>query len=86
MLLWLQCGVARFPQGSLTLIMHANFIIEVNKDGQSGRGILQSAAKCNPSFIERYFIYCCQEVVKHLKTEGESMDLMGYVEFQRNYR
>jgi hypothetical protein len=66
--------------------MHANYIIEVNRDGQAARAALQSAAKLNPSFIERYFIYCCQEMVKHLRTEGESMDLMGYVEFQRNYR
>ena len=54
--------------------------------GQAARNMLQLAAQCNPSLVEKYFIYMCNEMLKRLKTGTEGMDLMGYVEFQRNYR
>lgn len=68
------------------LLLYANFLVEVRKDGQSARTQLQLAVKHNPTIIERYFIYVTGELVKGLKAEGAGMDLLGYVEFQRNYR
>ena len=46
----------------------------------------QLAAKNSPNVIERYFIFVSQELAKKLKTDGDGLDLMGFVEFQRNYR
>lgn len=82
----LQCGMARFPGSPFMLILYANFLIEVRKDAQSARTQLQLAAKSNPDIAEKYFIYAGQQVARSLKTEGVALDLMGYVEFQRNYR
>lgn len=65
---------------------YANFLIETKKDGQGSRTQLQLATKNNPGLVERYFIYVSQELAKKLKNEGDGLDLMGYVEFQRNYR
>lgn len=66
--------------------MYANFMIEVNKDGQASRTQLQLASKNNPGFIDRYFIYVSQELAKKLRTESDGLDLLSYVEFNRNYR
>jgi hypothetical protein len=78
--------MARFPQNAMMLIMLGNWTLEVRQDGQAARNVLQAAAQCNPSLIEKYFIFSCNEMLKRLKTGAEGMDLMGYVEFQRNYR
>lgn len=68
------------------LLLYANFLVEVRKDGQGARTQLQLAAKNNTNIVERYFIYVTSEMVKSLKSEGVGLDLLGYVEFQRNYR
>lgn len=69
-----------------SLLLYANFLIEVRKDGQGARTQLQLAAKNNPTFIDRYFIYVGGELAKKMKTEGVGLDLLGYVDFRRNYR
>jgi hypothetical protein len=53
---------------------------------QAARTQLQLATKNNPSLVERYAIYVCSELAKRLKTDSDGLDLLGYVEFQRNYR
>jgi hypothetical protein len=82
----IRCGMARFPNNPAMLTLYANFLIEARKDGQASRTQLQLAVKNAPGAIERYFIYVSQELAKKLKSEGDGLDLMGYVEFQRNYR
>ena len=82
----IRCGMARFPNNPAMLTLYANFLIEARKDGQASRTQLQLAVKNSPGAIERYFIYVSQELAKKLKSEGDGLDLMGYVEFQRNYR
>ena len=82
----LRCGMARFPANPAMYVMYANFLIEARKDGQASRTQLQLAVKNSPGAVERYFIYVSQELAKKLKSEGDGLDLMGYVEFQRNYR
>jgi hypothetical protein len=81
----LKCGLARFPNDSSLAVINAALLIEVQHDAQAARNQLQAASKNNPSFIDRYFIYAANQLVKKLKTDGDGMDLMGYVEFQRNY-
>ncbi|GBF92718.1 hypothetical protein Rsub_05087, partial [Raphidocelis subcapitata] len=82
----LKCGHARFPNNPALLIASANLHIAVRNDGQAARTQLQLAVKSQPSLIERYFIYQTQDQTKRLKDEGGGLDLMGYIEFQRNYR
>jgi len=82
----LQCGMARFPNTPFLLVMYANFLLETRKDGQAARTQVQLAQKNSPTFIDRYFIYVSQELAKRLKNDGDTLDLMGYIEFQRNYR
>lgn len=82
----LQAGMARVTNCPTLLTTYANFLLEAKKDGQASRTQLQLATKNNPSLFERYFIYVSQELAKKLNTENDGLDLLGYVEFQRNYR
>jgi hypothetical protein len=83
----LQCGMVLLPNNAYILIMYANFLIEVRKDGQGARTHLQLASKNNPSLIESYAIYACSEQLKKLKDGADGgMDMAAYLEFQRNYR
>ncbi len=36
--------------------------------------------------LPRFFMFVCQELSKRLLSGDGSLDLMSYVEFQRNYR
>ncbi|KIY92722.1 hypothetical protein MNEG_15241, partial [Monoraphidium neglectum] len=81
-----KCGMARFPNNATLLINTANIHIVARHDGQAARTQLQLAVKTSPSLIQRYFIFATQDVTKKLKDESGGMDLMGYIEFQRNYR
>ncbi len=58
---------------------------------QAGYSQLQAAKKANPNYMERFAIYRREQ--EHLartaqtKGNGEStLDLVSYVEFQRNFR
>lgn len=50
-----QCGMARFPNESILLIVYANFVISVRKDAQAGRTQLQLAQKGNPGGWVRWW-------------------------------
>ncbi|KAI8467685.1 MAG: hypothetical protein J3K34DRAFT_523567 [Monoraphidium minutum] len=82
----IKCGMARFPNDATLMITLANFQIEARKDGQGARTQLGLAIKASPSTIQRFFIYKTQDLAKKLKDESGGLDLMGYIEFQRNYR
>eukprot|EP00775_Hariotina_reticulata_P009651 gene9651-9811_t len=82
----LRCAMARLPDNPYLMTLLANLLIEVKHEGQMARTQLQLAGKANPSMVDRYFIFVSQQVIKKMSNENETMDLMGYVEFQRSYR
>eukprot|EP00879_Flechtneria_rotunda_P013062 GHRR01013642.1.p1 GENE.GHRR01013642.1~~GHRR01013642.1.p1 ORF type:complete len:1083 (+),score=308.01 GHRR01013642.1:2122-5370(+) len=83
----LKCGMAHQLSNPVLLIMYANFLIEVRKDGQGARTQLQLAQKASPSWLDNFNVFVASELAKKLNREGDSgLDLMGYVEFQRNFR
>jgi hypothetical protein len=62
-----QCAMARMGDNPLLLVVHANFLIEVRKDGQAARTQMQLAQKANPSMLDNYNIYVAQQLAKSLK-------------------
>ncbi|KAG2429714.1 hypothetical protein HYH02_013971 [Chlamydomonas schloesseri] len=83
----IKVGLATFPGHVGLLILNANFLMEVKRDGPAARTQLQLAGKAGPSMIQRYQIFSTIENSKRLK-DGQSgqLDLQSYVEFKRNYR
>jgi hypothetical protein len=112
------------PNNPSLLVVLASFMLEARADGQGARTQLQLAQKTNPSLIETYSIYACQQLAKKLqpgeglafmslavwvllvcccrlehnpnlvvppvrpfvvRAGGDGLDLLSYVEFQRNY-
>lgn len=65
--LHLQCGLARMPKNPSLLVVLASFMLEARADGQGARTQLQLAQKNNPSLIETYSIYACQQLAKKLQ-------------------
>eukprot|EP00878_Enallax_costatus_P028503 GHUV01030791.1.p1 GENE.GHUV01030791.1~~GHUV01030791.1.p1 ORF type:complete len:425 (+),score=126.62 GHUV01030791.1:655-1929(+) len=82
----LKSGMARLPNDPALLVMYASFLIEVRKDGQGARTQLQLLQKASPSLLDNYNIFVAQQLAKQLRRDGDGLDLMGYVEYQRNYR
>ncbi len=71
-------------------ITYSNFLIEVQNNYQSGVTQLQQAKKLEPSMSDRFAIFVREQEHKQKaqsQSSGESaVDLVSYVEFQRNYR
>ncbi|KAG2423934.1 hypothetical protein HXX76_014875 [Chlamydomonas incerta] len=82
-----RAGMAVFPNHPTLLILYANFLLEVRKDGPAARTQLQLASKHSPTLLERYQIFCTGEASKKLKdSQDGGMDLQAYIEFRRNFR
>lgn len=69
--LQLQCGMARFPNDPTLLVMYANYLLDVKKDGQAARTQLQLAQKASPSLLQGYSMYAAQRLAKQLH-KGEN--------------
>ncbi|GLI62827.1 hypothetical protein VaNZ11_005578, partial [Volvox africanus] len=83
----IKCGMATFPNNVELLILYANYLMEVKRDGPAARTQLQLALKGGPSLVQRYQIFSTIENSKRLKDGQEGqLDLQSYVEFKRNYR
>ncbi|GIM12312.1 hypothetical protein Vretimale_15676, partial [Volvox reticuliferus] len=83
----LKAGMLAFSNNPYLLILYANFLLEVRKDGPAARTQLQLASKHMPSVVQRYQVFCTHEASKRLKDSQEcGMDLQAYIEFKRNYR
>ena len=63
----LQCAMARLPSNPELLLLHANFLIEVHKDGQAAHAQIQQAQKSNPGLLDSYSIYAAQQMSKKLQ-------------------
>ncbi|GFR46148.1 hypothetical protein Agub_g7674, partial [Astrephomene gubernaculifera] len=83
----IKAGMQVFPNSPHLLILYANFMLEVRKDGPAARTQLQLAGKQAPGLVEKYQIFCTNEASKRLKDSQEGgMDLQAYIEFKRNFR
>ncbi|GLI60701.1 hypothetical protein VaNZ11_002794 [Volvox africanus] len=83
----IKAGLQSFPNATHLLILYANFVLEVRRDGPAARTQLQLAAKHSPNIIQRYQIFCTNEASKRLKgSQQDCMDLQAYIEFKRNFR
>jgi hypothetical protein len=59
--------MARMPGNVDLLVMHANFLIEVHKDGQAAHTQIQSAQQAKPGILDSYNIYAAQQLSKKLR-------------------
>ncbi len=50
----IKAGMQTFPKSPFLLILYANFLLEVRKDGPASRTQLQLASKLAPGLVERY--------------------------------
>ncbi|EFJ48000.1 hypothetical protein VOLCADRAFT_91579 [Volvox carteri f. nagariensis] len=83
----IKAGLQTFPNAPHLLILYANYMLEVRKDGPSARTQLQLVGKQMPNVVERYQVFCTNEASKRLKdSQEEGMDLQAYMEFKRNLR
>ncbi|KAG2443454.1 hypothetical protein HXX76_001811 [Chlamydomonas incerta] len=83
----IKAGMQMFPTDAFLLILYANFLLEVRKDGPAARTQLQLALKHMPTLVQRYQIFCTGEASKRLKdSQDGGMDLQAYIEFRRNFR
>lgn len=86
----MQVGMAHFHDDVFLTITYSNFLIEVQNNYQSGVTQLQQAKKLEPSMSDRFAIFVREQEHKQKaqsQSSGESaVDLVSYVEFQRNYR
>ncbi|KAG2431591.1 hypothetical protein HYH02_013284 [Chlamydomonas schloesseri] len=83
----IKAGQLYYPNSPFLLLLYANFVLEVKKDGPAARTQLQLAGKQNPNVVERYQIFCTNETSKRLKdSQDGGMDLQAYIEFKRNFR
>ncbi|KAG2493479.1 hypothetical protein HYH03_008295 [Edaphochlamys debaryana] len=86
----LKVGQAHFHDDVFLTITYSNFLIEVQNNYQSGVTQLQQAKKLEPSMSDRFAIFVREQEHKQKaqsQSSGESaVDLVSYVEFQRNYR
>ena len=55
----IKAGMAVFPNNTAILILYANFLKEVRKDGPSSRTQLLLAGKSQPSLVQRYQVGGC---------------------------
>ncbi|GFR46156.1 hypothetical protein Agub_g7683, partial [Astrephomene gubernaculifera] len=83
----IKAGMQVFPNSPFLLILYANFMLEVHKDGPAARTQLQLAGKQAPGLVEKYQVFCTNEASKRLKDSQEGgMDMQAYIEFKRNFR
>ena len=72
-------------------LVQVNFLLDVKSLYQTANSQLQAAKKLGLCLCDHYMIYVReQEHMQRLQTQTSSMesavDLVGYVEFQRNYK
>ncbi|KAG2497033.1 hypothetical protein HYH03_005036 [Edaphochlamys debaryana] len=86
----LRAGIVLFPASAFAHILYSNLLIEVQNLNQAGQSQLMAAKKLNPGYVDRFAIFVREQQrlqQAHTSTTGDAaVDLMSYVEFQRNYR
>ncbi|GIL50716.1 hypothetical protein Vafri_6834 [Volvox africanus] len=85
----IKAGLEMFPTSAFMVLLHANFMIDVLGISQSGSRRIEDARKLNPSLMCRFIMFVRQqEATQHAAGSSVSatMDLLGYVEYQRKQR
>ncbi|KAG2494507.1 hypothetical protein HYH03_007275 [Edaphochlamys debaryana] len=87
----IKAGLAMFPGSAFMVLVHANFMIDVLGVHQSGSRRIEDARKLNPSLMCRFVMFVRQQQATqkdagNSANDGNSMDLLGYVEYQRKQR
>lgn len=83
-----QVGLNQFPNDTGLLLMAAHCALSVKENSTNAKVQLQLAIKTGPNLLEQYAIFASEEIAKGQgrKAVDQGVDLVGYVEFQRNYR
>ncbi|PNH03659.1 Tiny macrocysts protein B [Tetrabaena socialis] len=87
----IKAGMILLPQDPYMVILYSSFLIDVQGSYQSGYTQLQTAKKQSPGLLERFAIFS-REQEHTQKASGangggdSAVDLVAYVEFQRNHR
>eukprot|EP00198_Chlamydomonas_reinhardtii_P006676 XP_001696012.1 flagellar associated protein [Chlamydomonas reinhardtii] len=87
----IKAGVARFPGSSYVNLVYANFLLDVLGFSQTGGKQLEAARKLDPGPVCRFMLFvrqqqATQKAASSTVGKGGSMDLLGYVEYQRKQR
>ncbi|KAG2501688.1 hypothetical protein HYH03_000190 [Edaphochlamys debaryana] len=84
-----KAGMMELPTDPRMIILYSSFLIDVQGSYQSGYTQLQTAKKQSPGPLERFAIFS-REQEHTQKVSGANgqgaVDLVSYVEFQRNHR
>ncbi|PNH12169.1 Tiny macrocysts protein C [Tetrabaena socialis] len=86
-----QAGLATFPTSPFVALYHANFMIDVFGVAQGGARRIEDARKLKPELMCRFIIFvrhqvATQKAAGNSANDGTTMDLLGYVEYQRKQR
>ena len=93
----LRAGVTVFPDSPYLHIVYSNFLIEVRKNDATGWSQLEAARKLKPNLSYQFSIFTREQEHKQRAAGGAGggggggsggggVDLVSYVEFQKNYR
>lgn len=78
------------PTSPYIHIVYANFLIEVRHNNQNGWVQLEKARKLSPNLSFQFSIFTREQEHKQKAAAGssgeQSVDLVSYVEFQKNFR
>ncbi|KAG2488179.1 hypothetical protein HYH03_013320 [Edaphochlamys debaryana] len=86
----IKAGITQLPHDPRMIILSSSFLIDVQGSYQSGYTQLQAAKKASPGLLEKFAIFS-REQERAQKASGAggsqgAVDLVSYVEFQRNHR
>ncbi|KAG2435422.1 hypothetical protein HYH02_011922 [Chlamydomonas schloesseri] len=86
-----KAGLAMFPGSAYMVLLHADFMIDVLGVSQSGASRIEDARKLSPSLMCRFMMFvrqqqATQKAAGSHANDGASMDLLGYLEYQRKQR
>jgi PAS domain S-box-containing protein len=83
-------GLSFFGSEAEMALLYASFMIDVMKTMQSGHSQLVAAKNLKPNFSQQFAIFCREQAhiqASQTAASGESsVDLVSYVEFQKNQR
>eukprot|EP00882_Tetradesmus_deserticola_P006573 GHRQ01006917.1.p1 GENE.GHRQ01006917.1~~GHRQ01006917.1.p1 ORF type:complete len:1485 (+),score=562.58 GHRQ01006917.1:723-5177(+) len=85
----LKAGVAMKPNSVYLHIVYSNYLIDVRHNQQLGWSHLEQAKKLEPNLSYQFSIFTRGQEHKQKAAAGgdnQSVDLVSYVEFQKNYR
>jgi len=87
----IQIGLAHFPEHPRMINTQANFLISIQHNYQMGPSLLQHITKLEDSTqADHYAVFAREQELKERSKEQNQgvglSDLVGYVEFQRNFR